>query len=177
MTSWPWMTLMWHKITKGLVGCVELSQIRSMSFNRLYFNLALLLCPAKPAMTENKKWPLTRPVTSSVTFRPNFAKYSKVQAGSYKSPFRIQNRSSSLADSRGSEVEPSPSSHWRAGSGNTPSGSGMKGIMKIISIFVLLYLCHATPFSSGHHEHKRYQRNKEKHNGAESITVQALLQP
>ena len=50
--SWPWMTLIWHKVTKDLGGYLEVSQIRSMSFYRLYFNLIRLLCPAKPTMPD-----------------------------------------------------------------------------------------------------------------------------
>ena len=50
--SWPWMTLIWHKVTKDLGGYLEVSQIRSMSFYRLYFNLIRLLCPAKPTIPD-----------------------------------------------------------------------------------------------------------------------------
>ena len=32
------------------------SQTRSMSFNRLYFNMTWLLCPAKPARSENQEF-------------------------------------------------------------------------------------------------------------------------
>ena len=67
LISWPWMTLIWHKVAKGLRGYLEVSQTRFMSFHRLYFNLIRLLGLANPSMTDNKKWPLTRTVTSSMT--------------------------------------------------------------------------------------------------------------
>ena len=56
-----------HKTHRRVL--IELSQTRSMSFPRLHFSLLQLLSPVKPAMTENKNRPLTRPETSSVTFR------------------------------------------------------------------------------------------------------------
>ena len=42
---WPCMTLIWHKVTKGLRGYLEVSQTRSMSFYRLHFNLIRMICP------------------------------------------------------------------------------------------------------------------------------------
>ena len=87
--SWPWMTLIWHKVTKDLGGYLEVSQIRSMSFYRLYFNLIRLLCPAKPTMPDCLKkidvgpdlwrhqWPLDKMLHN----------IRKVLARSYQIPF------------------------------------------------------------------------------------------
>lgn len=52
------ITLIWHKVTKGLAGYLKISQTWSMSFHRLYFNLMRLICPARPARTDNQKFDL-----------------------------------------------------------------------------------------------------------------------
>ena len=61
------------------------------------------------ARTENQKLTLTRSLTSSVTTQINFCSiFVKTRPGTIKRSFRIENRSSSLADSRG-ETPPPPS--------------------------------------------------------------------
>ena len=53
LTLWPGMIFTRSKVHKSLRG---VSQTRSMSFNWLYFNMAWLLCPAKPARSENQEF-------------------------------------------------------------------------------------------------------------------------
>ena len=66
------------------------------------------------ARTENQKLTLTRSLTSSVTTQINFCSiFVKTRPGTIKRSFRIENRSSSLADSRGETPPP----HRLAGSG------------------------------------------------------------
>ena len=88
LTSWPWMTLTWHNVTIGLGGYSEVSKTRSMSFYRLFFNLVLLLCQAKRAMTDIQKFDLL-PNLSRHQWRSNYIlQYvRKVQARSYQMPF------------------------------------------------------------------------------------------
>ena len=39
LTWWPWMTLIWEKVAKGLGWYSEATQTRAMLFHHLYFNL------------------------------------------------------------------------------------------------------------------------------------------
>ena len=117
--GWPW-----HKVTKGSGGHLEVSQTRSMSFNRLYFNLIRLLCPVKRAMTDIQKLGLW-PELSRRQWRLDkmLQHVRRFKAQSCQTPFSIEKCSISLADSGGGSKTPPP--HRRAGSGNTPPGRGL----------------------------------------------------
>ena len=54
LISWPWMTLIWHKVTQGIGGFLD------PCWSSGFFSLIRLLFPAKPAMIDNQKldlWP------------------------------------------------------------------------------------------------------------------------
>ena len=102
LTSWHWMTLIGHKVTKGLGGHLEISQTRFIPFHRLYFNLIRSLCSTKPAMTDNKN--LTSDPTCDVIsiFPTKFCNlFGKFKPGAIECSFRTDSWSGSLAYRKG----------------------------------------------------------------------------
>ena len=126
LTSWPQMTLTWHKVTKGIRGYLKASQIRSMSFHRICFNVIRLLCPVRRTMTYIQTWQLTPPGTCDVISDVNtkFCKtFRKFMIRAIKYRFRIENWSIGLGNRReGGGAKRLP--HQRTRSGNTHWGAG-----------------------------------------------------
>ena len=73
-----------------------------MPFHRLNFNLIWLHCPAKPAMTGNKKMSFdpTRDIISDIQITI-LNIYRKLKPRTMNCRFRIENQCASLADNRG----------------------------------------------------------------------------
>ena len=96
-------------MSQNLGGYLEASHTRSISFHRLYFSLIWLLCPAKPAMTDERNliFDPTCHVISGVLIK--FCNiFGKFKPGAFKYRFRIENRSSRWSDSRGPKCPPPP---------------------------------------------------------------------
>ena len=125
MTSWPWVTLIWHKPTKVLEGYFEVSHTRFMSFHRFYFSLIRLFCQAKSAMTDNQKFGIWHDLWRHQWPSDKILQHiRKVKVRSIQNRLRIENRSSCLTDSRGGGAK-RPPPHWRVESGDTPSVRGL----------------------------------------------------
>ena len=125
------------------MGYLKVYQIRSMSFHRLYFNLVLLLCPARPVMTDSPKLTLDPACDAISSVQIKLCNiFGMFEPGSIKCRFRIQNRSSSLKD--GKETTP----HRRSWSGSIPSGRRLKRLSRSIQILFSVYFFIASTFQN-----------------------------
>ena len=120
LTWWPLMTFIWHKATKDLGGrgFLEVSQTRSTSF--LGFLSIWYGCFAWRSQQGQKKT-FDSPVTSRIKFCHIF---ERLNPGAIKCRFRIENRPSSLAYSRGPKFPPPPPPIDGPGPGIPPRGVG-----------------------------------------------------
>ena len=101
LTSWPWMTLNWHKLLKYLGESLKLSQTQSKTFHLLYFNLIRLLCRRSEQLQifKDLTFDPACDVISDVQIKM-FHHIRKYQAQAIKCCFRIEHWSIGLADSR-----------------------------------------------------------------------------
>ena len=74
-TSWPWMTLTWHKTTKELEDSLKYLRHDPCRSIDLFQSDTAVLSGEASNDRLSIIWNLTRPVTSSVTFRQNFATF------------------------------------------------------------------------------------------------------